>query len=488
MPGCRHSARDCECNCKRQTYKLFNYSDAELNTTLVYTHKGCLCNEVVGLRERHQIDTGIKYTSGLNLFKHLKPLSTRLVPSSYDHIIKRASGDKRKLLLSAQKSLESYPVEEEDARVKMFLKDDKYINELLESPKATAPRCIQYRSKRYALPLASLLHPIEENLYKALDISGTPIFAKSRNLTQRGQDLRAKFDHFTNPMILCLDHSKFDAHCGEKLLKLEHKFYLEHYGGGNRELLKKLLKWQLNNKGATKHGTLFKTMFTRMSGDQNTGSGNSSINYAMLKEYCEANGLDACYYIDGDDAVIIFEYKPGFKPDPSFFSQFGMETKLEAYTTDFQEMEFCQTRPVFDGVSWRMVRNPNRLIHRLPWSTNKVHNKNKYLSSVGLCEMALGVGLPVGQFLGHKLTTSYPCDKYDNRNPLHYVASKEFIRPTKVKVVEPSLEARLSYERAWGISISDQLRIERVGFVAPDLGYLVNYNEDFDCETQRRRL
>jgi len=479
LPGCWYNARDCECTCKRNTYKLFDYTLSELNTSYVYTHKGCKCNEVVGLRERHQLSTGSKYTSKLDLDKHLKPLAKKLTPCSYDHIIKRATGGKKKLLLSAKESLEFNGVTAEDAKIKMFLKDDKYEVFDTSDPKTVAPRCIQYRSKRYCLPLASYMHPVEENLYKALDLSGTPIFAKSRNLTQRGEDLRTKYDYFTNPVILCLDHSKFDAHYLKDLIELEHRSHLRHFRRECRQQLRKLLNMQLRNKGATKHGTIFHTLYTRMSGDQNTGSGNSKGNYAMLAAFCEENGLVACYYVDGDDAVIIFEAKPGFKPDPGFFSQFGMETKIEAYTTEFQDMEFCQTRPVFDGKSWRMVRNPSRLLSRLNWSTKPVVNKAKYLKSVGLCEMALGVGLPVGQYVGNTLSTLYSDAKYDASNPLHYVASREFMRPTNVKLVEPTMAARLSYERAWGITVADQLRIEKTPICLPTLYEDVNYNEVF---------
>lgn len=429
----------------------------------------------MALKQRHQIDTGVKYKSTIDLAKYLKPLVRPLGPCSEDTIIKHSAGTKRKLLLSAQDSLRSAPVEQRDGHVKMFLKADKAHTFDMEMPKWSAPRCIQYRNKRYCLRIATYLHPIEQCVYKSKDISGTPCFAKSRNLTQRGCDLRAKFEHFNDPTIICIDHSTFDAHCGVELLKLEHNFYKKFYTREHRRELAYLLSLQMTNVGSTKHNTKYKTRGTRMSGDQNTGLGNSVINYAMLSALAEYHGWEACFYVDGDDSVIVVNGKVEF--DPKFFAQFGMETKVERITKEFRETEFCQTRPVFDGVSWRMVRNPFRLIARLPWAVRTIEPsfKNKYLRSVGLCEMSLGMGLPIGQYLGNtlsKLSKGYMITGN------HHRAQQEFIRPGSATLLPPSYEARLEYELTWGIPIAEQLRIESCAIDLPEIGDALTFAEE----------
>lgn len=452
-----------DCASTRKTTKLFDYSESELNT-VVWTHKCCICNEKIALEQRHQVDDGSRYTSTLNLHKHLRPLVKRLSPSTQEYIIKRYSGPKRKLLEQAAEDLEIRGVEVEDSRVKMFLKADKYH----DSTKFGAPRCIQYRSKRYCLRLATYLHPIEQMVYKYLDMSLTPMAAKSRNLIQRGQDLRAKWEMFNNPIAILLDHSTFDAHCGVELLKLEHEFYTSciRVTDGKREL-KKLLAWQLVNKGATKNSTMYETYGTRMSGDQNTGLGNTLINYAMLKSFADKHLRSATFYVDGDDSVIMCEREDmvALEIIAKYFSQFGMKTKVEV-AHEFEKVEFCQTRPCFDGTNWRMVRNPNRLLSRLPWIVYNLHPNchDRYLKSVGMCEMALGIGLPIGQYIGDKLRVR--SRKRYMITDLHYVAIRENVKPTKVKLVQPTIEARESYARAWDISVPDQLRIERC-FIRP---------------------
>lgn len=442
----------CDCACTRVTTKLCDLVPDI--PSVVWTHKSCVCNERAALSLRHQIDTGVKYTSKLNLRATLKPYVKRIRPVSYDCILKRATPRKRKLLEQAKESLLLEDLSNKDAKVRMFLKDDKY-----HVWKRVVPRCIQYRSKRYCLPLASYLTPIEHYMCTLTDESETPIFAKSRNFHQRGADIAAKMAYFHNPVVISLDHSKFDAHVNMQLLDVEHWFYKSCCR--NPELAQ-LLHWQRVNHGRTKNGTRYVTRATRMSGDQNTGIGNSIINFAMTKALF--GHLKICYYIDGDDYLIFVERSDANKVDPKLYEQFGMETKMESATSVIEHIDFCQTRPVFNGVGYTMCRNPERMLKRVQWGVGKFSPRYvpKYLSSVGKCMISTGQGLPVEQYLGRtlsSLSTTYVL------TPYHYSASKMPFRPGRAKVVEPSTAVRLSYEMAWGLSIAQQQMFERVSVV-----------------------
>lgn len=468
-----------ECTSVRKTTRLFDYSNERYNDNFVWTHKDCICNEAVALCQRHQVDDGSRYSSRTNLWKHLRRHVKTLSPSSEEYIIGRYSGPKKKLLEQARESLAIDPVTRDDAKVNMFLKADKY-----HQADYGAPRCIQYRNKRYCLRLATYLHPIEAMVYKITDHTGTPAIAKSRNMMQRGEDLRAKWEAYTDPIAILLDHSKFDAHCSAELLSLEHRFYTHCYSVGDGQAeLKKLLNWQMFNRGVTKNGTRYETVATRMSGDQNTGLGNSLINYALLQEFNKFYKLNAAIYVDGDDSVLICERSKCKNLQMDFFKQFGMVTKVD-YATMFEKVEFCQSRPVYDGVKWRMVRNPERFISRLPWLVYNLPQScwPRYLKSVGMCEVALGVGVPVGQYLGRTLTQSGK-GRYMITD-LHYQAMKEFVTPLHSKVVPPTMEARLSYERAWGIDVCTQLELESMTLrLNPKLREYDDYDEEPYCSS-----
>jgi len=334
----------------------------------------------------------------------------------------------------------------------MFLKDDKY-----HTLKIGAPRCIQYRSKRYCLPLATYLHPLEQYVYTWKDSSGSPIFAKARNLVQRGEDIEHKFNYMVRPAVISLDHSKFDCHVNKQLLELEHKFYNSCF---HSKQLRDMLKWQKRNVGKTSNGVEYTTMFTRMSGDQNTGLGNSLINYAMTATLLA--GIKHCLYIDGDDFLIFVEREDVDKVNHQAYEQFGMSTKLDNIAYEIEQIDFCQCRPVFNGSSYTLVRSPFRMLERVQWGVGKFSKSYipRYLTSIGQCCLSLGMGLPVEQYIGQQLASFN--SKRKVITDMHYIANKMPYRVGRARVVEPTLQTRLSYERAWGLSIPLQKELESV--------------------------
>jgi len=465
LPHCSHRAKASACDDKRASYKVFDYDREDLNQSVVWTHKACVCNELVALRERHQLDTGLRYTAGETLvYDNFMQLVSRngglptLKRNTFSQVISHYTGAKRKEYERGAESLAQDPLNNLDARVRMFLKDDKY-----HTFDFKAPRCIQFRNKRYGITLASYLQPIEEYIYSLEDESGSRVFAKGRNVDERASDLRQKWDDFCDPVALCLDHSKFDCHVSVKLLKQEHRAYQTLFPGDR--CLKQLLKGQLVNKGSTRNGTVFKTTGTRMSGDQNTGLGNSILNYGMLAEFVK--GVKARFYIDGDDSVVIVERGRVSQLKLGVFRTFGMNTKLEV-VDEFEHIEFCQSRPVWDGVAWHMIRNPMRVIARLPWLVKRNHLNviPRYLKSVGMCEMVLNLGIPVMQEIARTLI-SKGSGKY-MKTDRHYLAKLSKIKPWNVKPVPIRQVTRESFEKAWGITIEEQMKLEKVSVVKPE--------------------
>jgi hypothetical protein len=432
----------------------------------VWTHGSCVCNEVIALKNRHQLCDGSKYNSIVDLKAPLRKLIKTLEPCSEQSIIAHAVSSRKKLLETARESLSKFGLEKRDAQVKMFLKDDKY-----HTPEYKAPRCIQYRNKRYGLRLATFLHPIEQHVinYKH---NGTHVFAKGRNMKQRGRDIAAKL--LPNWVAVSMDHSKFDSHVNENLLRLEHWYYNCCI---NDPELKQLLEWQCNNKGSTKNNTRYVTKATRMSGDQNTGLGNCIINYAMTKALMVHLGIPHNLYIDGDDFIVFVHKKHQHLVDPTWYNQFGMKTTTDQVTCVLEHIDFCQCRPVYDGDQYTLVRNPNRLLARLPWIVGPIHGRNPWdiMASAAQCEISLGYGLPIGQYIGHNVHeySRNMGGKFKLNCVMEYRHKQERMKPGKLEPVECAPGVRASYERAWGISISQQYIIENAKIAHP-------YEEEWD--------
>lgn len=425
---------------------------------VIVTHSDCVCNEMRALHHRHQkiaappTEEGLKAVRSKVRELFVKEGVPGIVPKTREAVLEHYSGRQKALFLRAYESLKDRPVRARDAEVKMFLKDDKYAP---EKAREKAPRCIQYRDKRYCLELARYLQPIESRVYQTKDQVGERLIAKGRNPWQRGADLKAKADHFANPLYLLLDASGFDAHVSIGLLKAEHMAYVKNTKKAARPMLKQLLKWQLVNKGVTKNGTKYTTPGTRMSGDMNTGLGNSVLMAAMLEVMLEEAGVVGAVYVDGDDSVVVIDRADQDKLPPiyPYFLKFGMEMKFEA-TTEFSQVDFCQCRPVcVDGV-WVMCRDPSRVLTRPLWTTRKMGERlaGRYLVGLGLGEIAVNWGLPLGGVLGQQL---YNCGE-GKPWAYEYHPGMKIREYGRTDSPTPSYETRLSYFEAWGLAPAEQ--------------------------------
>lgn len=416
------------------------------------THSDCVCNEEVALLQRHQKATVTPPTGPLWQFATLEPLVVQVHPLSRAQVVGSYSGSKRKKFEKAMQSLQSDPVCKDDARMKMFIKAEKYEG---DTSIAKPPRCIQYPTKRYALELARFIKPIEEELWKFRDDFGF-VFAKSRSLVQRGTDLYEAWSAFEQPVGICLDHSAFDASISKALLQGEFEFYLKCCAS---KKLRWLLEQQYTIRGMTKNGTKYFTPGTRGSGQQNTAVGNSVVNYAALKSWL--GDVRGSLYIDGDDSVVIVDRKDLHRlPSMEHFTQMGLTTKRDD-VYEFEHVDFCQGRPVWDGVSWRLVRNPDRAITRMQWTVKKFVNdqhRSAYIRSVAMCELACNPGVPMVQAVAvaliKKFTGAYI------KTERHEQAVKEALKPTHARAFHVRRACRVSFAEAWGYTVEEQERFE----------------------------
>nr|AMO03229.1 putative polymerase [Corseley virus] len=430
----------------------------------VYTHCGCVCNEVIALQSRHQLDDGYRFDQELLpllekvWMKDSGNVAPQLEPISKAEVVNKYSGRKRIIAQRALESLKVTALTNEDAKLKMFLKDDKY-----SSYDVKAPRCIQYRDKRYALTLAQFTYPIEDYLYETVDKYGVKPYSKKLDVNSTAVNLRQAWDSFESPVALLLDHSAFDAHWNSCLQQLATKYNSRFFRKCGKEMLvRTLMQWQENNLGITKNGTRYRTKFTRMSGDQNTGLDNSKGNLSMIQLALQLHKIDASIIVNGDDSVVVMESGDIWKTKGlvDTFARMGQKTKLE-WAHIFEQVEFCQMRPVAINGSWRMCRNPIRVLTRMRFTVKKLtHNVIKpYIKAVCQAESALNEGLPVMGPLASKWSRIRArVYRGDLDQDIHLkLMKKNRLTTYESKVTD---DTRESYYLAWDISPKEQEQLE----------------------------
>lgn len=420
----------------------------------VRVHSSCVCNELVSLHNRHLVDrTYLPFNevihnrawrkAGLPV-EFVTPLTTRQVVDLY-------SGPKKKAYYKAWMELSQEGYSSRLAKVSMFVKPDKYSADgVLDK----APRAIQYRSRHYNLLLASFLHPVEQFCYKNIKIDGSRVIVKGLSPLDRGHLFQFKKSKFKDPIYFEIDHSKFDSTVRVEHLRALHKYYRKFHPRST--MLARLLRAQLRNTGKTKGGIKYTVEGTRMSGDYDTGLGNSILNYVVLAGWLRECGITRYdIMLDGDDSIVIVEAMMEAKAQPLVFAQLGFETKFAIKYSE-HDVDFCQCRFMSEPVP-NFVRNPLRMMSGINISLRSYSIKYyaRLTKGIGLCEQALNPGIPIVQALARHYTKITERPVFNQQQKLRMQGTKWKMKPTNV-----TSEARYQYYQCWGIDPAMQEAIE----------------------------
>lgn len=392
----------------------------------------------------------------------IQPLSDEQFCSMY-------SGSKKARYQEACSSLLRESVVQKDSHIRAFVKVEK-IN--FSSKPDPAPRIIQPRTFRYQASLGKNIKHVEKPLFKIIDdIYGGPTVLKGYDCVESGRHLKNMWDTFVKPVGIGLDASRFDQHCSVPALEWEHLVWLLLCK--NKTQLKKLLSWQLKNQGAsyTLEGFIkYVTNGCRMSGDMNTSSGNCLLMCAMVYCYMLSIGVSKFRLANnGDDCMLIVEEgnekvtRAGIN---SFFISLGYTMKVEPTVKEFERISFCQTSPVFDGVGYRMVRDPRVSIGKDLCSTLDLGNdkiKSMWLDAMNQGGKALTVGIPVlNKFYNiYPLNNKHKVTKKDSTLLSHQESG--FSRMAGSLKFEERIitdESRYSFWLAFGILPDTQVALE----------------------------
>lgn len=379
------------------------------------------------------------------------------------------------------------PYDRKSARVTGFPK-----TEFVPLKPEDKPRMIQFRGPGYLAHLLPAMKPLEHAFYH-----GRYLFNRYQKITcAKGLDhvgrmrlIEKMVSDLENPVYVGLDGSAFDAHVGVGALKLEWRFYDQVWrkAGYSRETIykmKKMGRQQLRNKcfAMTDDGHVrYVVEGNRMSGDLNTGLGNSVLQSIYITYVMQRLGIPERHWrmlVDGDDSILLISgrYRALADQVAEMFKEVSQEVKVEGpYDISLETLEvvdFCQSRPVrlADG-SWRLVRNPFKVYNGYCRQTIWLRSREelcRYYATISPPEMIFARGVPVLQALFAALHLISGDSK-----PVESVSNKWFYRncmrlDTRLPVQEINAASRMSFSKAFGISELDQLIMEQeLGRLSP---------------------
>jgi len=385
--------------------------------------------------------------------------SSFIAPLTKEQFLGAYVGRKRTVYENAYKSLASKPFSHKDAYVSWFLKMEKI--EFKET-KETVPRGISPRNPRYHVLLGPFVKRMEKEIYNVIDtIFGGKTVFKGLNAKQRGHHLEEIWKSFDDPIAIPIDAKRFDQHVSREMLEWEHSIYRMF---NPSKFLARLLRLQLDNKyfANLPDGSFsFKTRGKRCSGDMTTSLGNMVIMCGMMYSFLSERVGKFRIADDGDDCIIFIERRDRSRINDLFDSilDFGFQLEIEPDVTIFEQLEFCQCRPVWVAGSYIMVRNPLKSMAKDTMSlhTNSLHHYRKWLYQVAECGLALSSGVPVMQSFYNRIRTL----GIRNDKTLTYKTGLYYLsQGMKYEHAEVDDRSRLSFWRAFGITPDSQTLLE----------------------------
>lgn len=357
--------------------------------------------------------------------------------------------------------------------------------ENVEMKAADKPRVIQFRNPTFLSHMLSALKPLEHAFYHnrwCFNSFQKHTCAKGFDPLERMEILEEMVTSLIDPYVVGLDGSAFDAHVSQGALKAEWKFYgrafkQAGYHPSTIQKLRRMGRCQLRNKvyfrcdDGLAH---YVVEGNRMSGDLNTGLGNSVLQSGFIAAVMMLLGIpesDWRMLVDGDDAVLMVSGKYVDRIQGNAlqeaFALFSQEVKVEGLSKvsldNMEVIEFCQARPVRYQGGWRLVRNPMKVYNGYKQQClyyNTIQDARRFMATIAGPEMIYCVDTPI-------LEELFACFHRLGQGAKHLKAVsdrywlKNAERCRTVELGEISWQTRMSFEKAFGFSVLEQLQIEQ---------------------------
>lgn len=384
---------------------------------------------------------------------------------SGSEFIATRSGAKRAMYERARSDLFNKPCSLDAlSRLSFFTKWES----TMHGAKIQVPRIVSPRSFGFNYLLGRYMRPIEHPIFDALaTLFGTScVVAKGLTQEAKGQMIA---DKMQGKVAVGLDASRFDQTIGRTLLTVEHALYEKLFPGD--KLLPALLKKQLTNKGVARcrDGMVSANIGAmRCSGDQNTSLGNCIISCLLAKLFFEEHGIiDGDVFNDGDDLIMFIPAQslPKLVNLQTWYLNWGLRMKVEPVAHEPEQVEFCQSRPVWTPRGYVLVRNVRKAFNTDYAGNERVDKWCDYLThlrNVGLCGMSMAAGIPLYQEFYQFGIRNGKTGKQDSTvlGGMGYQAKIQRRAGCLSTVVPVDPMTRDSFALAFGISAADQLSIE----------------------------
>lgn len=377
-------------------------------------------------------------------------------------------GRRLRIYTSAAQRVHQWGVSRKHSQLKPFGKNEK----IEICAKRAVPRMISPRSLEFNVEVGRYLRHKEHVIYKMVDsIFGFPTIMKGRNAFQVGELFSTAWASFRDPVAIGLDASRYDQHISKPLLQWEHKCYRAFYPQDKH--LATLLRWQLENRGTMRlpDGTIrYMVEGGRCSGDMNTALGNCLIMTSAIYSYLHGLGIKpglgrAVLFDNGDDCTVILERSNCERfcgGVPSFFGKLGLVMKVEPPVYRVEHVSFCQSRPVYDGRGWRMVREVRTSLSKDATIMDLRHatlDLSAQLYAVGECGLSLTGGLPILQAYYKLLQRGHSARGHVDPR-FFETGFYHMSRGCGARINDVTDAARVSFYNAFGIVPDMQIAIE----------------------------
>jgi len=402
-------------------------------------------------------------------------------------------------------------------KIEAFLPDQKRKSYFAGPSQVPDPRGIQFRVSEGALVFRQFMGPLEKHFYwvtsrklvgnartevNARGFSTVPVspFGKGLSSIETGVNVAKAWSCFVDPVALLVDVSRADTCQGYELQCAKFKLYRHMIEDAGKRLIDAYMElYMYPGKCRTMTGLEYSSPPMLRSGDMDTGLGNNLTFFVLHTvfrwflggflppdlqlrweidlgfKHLQLASHDWFYFCNGDDVVPIGEratVKAASTIIVPFFRRFGVDLRIDGEAYKLEEINWCQSSPVATALGVRMVRDPHKIcslaVSGPKWSHLGQRAFRRRLHTIATCELVLNRGVPVIQEWALALMRNAgDTAEYDD---LDFTTSSYWRARIELKAMHDTLrhyppvditdEARLSFEAAFGIGISEQLSME----------------------------